>query len=111
MGQLNYRYLVHDKMSASLRRSQTPADPTFPGGPIVLDPTITNRGVPNTGSTYLAFTPGVQISLGELVNAPWTKMTSLYFYSQIPVARDANNNLAQGTSFVFGVTRSFQLTQ
>ena len=37
--------------------------------------------------------------------------TSLYFYSQIPVARDANNNLAQGTSFVFGVTRSFQLTQ
>ncbi len=112
MGQLNYRYLVHDKMSASLERSATPADGgLFPGDPIVLDPTITNRGVPNTGSTYLAFTPGLQVSLGELVNASWTKMTSLYFYSQIPVARDANNNLAQGTSFVFGVTRSFQLSQ
>jgi len=111
MGQFNYRYLVQDKMSASLERSQTPADPTFPDDPIVLDPTITNRGVPNTGSTYLAFTPGLQVSLGELVNASWTKMTSLYFYSQIPVARDSNNNLAQGTSFIFGVTRSFQLTQ
>ncbi len=111
MGQFNYRYLVHDKMSASLERSQTPADPTFPDDPIVLDPTITNRGVPNTGSTYFAFTPGFQVSLGELVNSTWTKMTSFYFYSQIPVARDSNNNLAQGTSFIFGVTRSFQLTQ
>lgn len=112
MGQFNYRYLVHDNMSASLERSATPADVgLFPGVPIVLDPNITNRGVPNTGSTYFAFTPGLQVSLGELVNSSWTKMTSLYFYSQIPVARDSNNNLAQGTSFIFGVTRSFQLTQ
>jgi hypothetical protein len=112
MGQFNYRYLVHDSMSASLERSATPADVgLFPGDPIVIDPTITNRGVPNTGSTYFAFTPGFQVSLGELVNSPWTKMTSFYFYSQIPVARDSNNNLAQGTSFVFGVTRSFQLMQ
>lgn len=111
MSQFNYRYLVHDNISASLERSQTPADPTFPDDPIVLDPTIKNRRVPSTGSTYLAFTPGFQVNLSELVQSPWTNMASLYFYSQIPVARDANNNLAQGTSFVFGVTRSFQLLQ
>ena len=77
----------------------------------MIDSNITNRRVTNTGSMYFAFTPGFQISVSELVKAPWATMTSLYFYSQIPVARDSNNNLAQGTSFVFGVTRSFQLTQ
>jgi len=119
MGQFNYRYLVHDNMSASLERSATPADcvgpvpcpPTFPGEPIPIDSTIKDRRVPNTGSTYLAFTPGFQMSVSELVKAPWAQMTSLYFYSQIPVARDANNNLVQGTSFVFGLTRSFQVSQ
>lgn len=109
-GQFNYRYLVRDNISASLERSLTPADAGFPADPVVLDPNITNRGVPGTGSTYLAFTPGFQVSLGELVNSPWTKMTSFYFYSQIPVARDSNNNLAQGTSYVFGITKSFQMT-
>lgn len=110
MGQFNYRYLVHDIMSASLLRSLTPADAGFPDDPEVLDPNITNRGVTNTGSTYLAFTPGLQVGLGELVDSSWVKMTSLYFYSQIPMVRDSNNNLAQGTSFIFGMTRSFQLT-
>jgi hypothetical protein len=111
MGQFNYRYLTHDNMSASLERSATPADVgLFPGDPIVIDPNITNRRVPNTGSTYVAFTPGFQVSLGQLTPAPWAQMTSFYFYSQIPLARDANNNLAQGTSYVFGITRSFQVT-
>lgn len=109
MGQFNCRYLVHDNISASLERSATPADAVFPDDPVVIDPNIMNRRVPNTGSTYLAFTPGFQISVSELVQAPWAQTTSMYFYSQIPVARDANNNLAQGTSFVFGVTRSFQV--
>lgn len=98
--QFNYRYLTHDNISASLERSQTSSDPTFPDDPIVLDPDIRNRRVPNTGSTYLAYTPGFQIN--------WGGSTSFYFYSQIPIARDANNNLAQGTSFVFGVTQYFQ---
>ena len=31
-------------------------------------------------------------------------MTSLYFYSTIPIYRDSNNSLAQGTSFIFGLT-------
>ncbi len=108
--QFNYRYLTHDNISASLEQS---ADPALGGGiaPTQIDDRIMNRRVPNTGSTYVAFTPGFQVNLGELVDSQWTRMTSLYFYSQIPIARDANNNLAQGTSFVFGVTKSFQLTQ
>lgn len=109
VGQFNYRYLVHDNISASLERSATPADaPNFPGDPIVIDPDIKDRRVPNTGSTFLAFSPGFQVDLGGLVDSSLTKLTSLYFYSQIPVARDSNNNLAQGTSYIFGLTRSFQ---
>ncbi len=109
MGQFNYRYLVHDNISASLERSATPADVPFPGDPIVLDPLITDRQVPNTGSTFLAFSPGFQVNLEGLFDSPLTRMTSFYFYSQIPVARDSNNNLAQGTSFIFGITKSFQV--
>jgi hypothetical protein len=77
----------------------------------VLDPTIANRRVPTTGSTYFAFSPGFQVSLDGLIDSPLTKWTSLYFHSQIPIMRDSNNNLAQGISYIFGVTRSFQLTK
>ena len=108
--QLNYRYMVHDTFSSSLLRSATPADaPDFPGEPVVIDPTIQNRQVPTTGSTFLGFTPGFQLSLDGMVDSSWTRMTSLYFYSSIPLVRDSNNSLAQGTSFIFGLTRSFQL--
>lgn len=109
-GQVNYRYLVHDNFKSSLYRSATPADaPDFPGEPVALDPTIRNRAVPTTGSTYHAFSPGFQINLGQLVESSLTNMTSMYFYAQIPFARDSNNSLAQGTSFVFGLSRSFQM--
>jgi hypothetical protein len=108
--QLNYRYMVHDNFSSSLLRSATPADaPDFPGEPVVIDPTIQNRQVPTTGSTFLGFTPGFQLSLDGMIDSAWTRMTSLYFYSTIPLFRDSNNSLAQGTSFIFGLTRSFQL--
>jgi hypothetical protein len=110
-GQFTWRYLVHDNMSASLERSARPTDPGFPGDPIVLDPMILNRSVPNTGSTYFAFSPGFQVNVGELIDTPLTKMSSAYFYAQLPIMRDSNNNLAQGTSYIFGFTRSFQLTQ
>ncbi len=109
MSQFNYRYLTHDNISALLERSRTPADGGFPGETIGLDSNIANRRVPNTGSTYFAFSPGFQVDLGGLVDSSWTKMTSFYFYSQIPVMRDSNNNLAQGTSYIFGLTRSFQV--
>jgi hypothetical protein len=107
--QFNYRYMVHDSFSGSLSRSQNPSDPTFPDEAIVLDPNITSRAVPTTGSTYFAYTPGFQIGLSELINSSLTDNASVYFYSQIPLARDFNGNLAQGVSFVFGLTKSFQV--
>jgi hypothetical protein len=99
--QLNYRYLTHDNISASLRQSLSPGGPGAPDDPIVVDPLIRDRRVPNTGSTFLAYTPGFLINVGDT--------TQLYFFSQIPVARDFNNNLAQGVSYVFGVTKYLQV--
>ena len=85
-GQLNYRYLVHDVMSASISPGQTP---------------IIDRGVPNTGSTWLGAAPGVLVSFADTWQA--------YFFAQVPLVRDANNNLSQGTSYTFGVTKYLQL--
>ncbi|NOT21714.1 MAG: hypothetical protein HOP22_03175 [Nitrospiraceae bacterium] len=107
--QFNYRYMVHDSYSASLSRSLTPADAGFPAEALLLDPNITRRGVPTTGSTYFAYTPGFQLNLGEAIKTSLTENTSLYFYSQIPIARDFNGNLAQGVSYVFGITKMFQV--
>lgn len=104
--QFNYRYLVHDNVRANLEQSRPPFDGNEPD---VIDPTVMNRRVPNTGSTYFAYTPGFQVSVGDLITSPWAEATSVYFYSQIPLARDANNNLAQGTSFILGITKSFQM--
>lgn len=109
-GQFTWRYLVHDNMNASLWQSA----PAGNGGgvdPFLIDPMLANRRVPNTGATYFAFSPGFQVNVGELIDTPLTKMSSAYFYAQLPIMRDSNNNLAQGTSYIFGFTRSFQLTQ
>lgn len=107
--QFNFRYMVHDSFKGSLSRSLTPSDPGFPDEATVIDPNITNRAVPTTGSTYFAYTPGVQFSLGELFKTSLTENASIYFYSQIPVYRDFNGNLAQGISYVFGITKLFQV--
>ena len=107
--QFNFRYMARDHFKGSLARSQTPSDPTFPDEAIVLDPNILNRAVPTTGSTYFAYTPGFQVSLGGLIKSSLTENTSLYFYAQIPIFRDFNGNLAQGTSFVVGLTKLFQV--
>jgi hypothetical protein len=108
--QFNYRYMVHDTYSGSLSRSAVPSDgpALFPGEAISVDDTIRNRAVPTTGSTYFAYTPGFQLGLGDAIKTPLTENTSLYFYSQIPIARDFNGNLAQGVSYVFGITKLFQ---
>lgn len=108
-GQFQWRYMVHDNMSASLERSRVPSDGGFPGDTVVLDPMILNRSIPNTGSTYFAFSPGFQVNVDGVIDSPLTKMSSVYFYAQLPIERDSNNNLAQGTSYIFGVTRSFQV--
>jgi hypothetical protein len=99
--------MVHDSYSGSLLQSQPPGAP--PAEADVVDPNISNRAVPTTGSTYFAYTPGLQVSLGEAIKTPLTENTSLYFYSQIPIARDFNGNLAQGVSYVFGITKLFQV--
>ena len=83
--QLNYRYLSRDTMEARLTST----------GPIGL------QSVPNSGSSWLGAAPGVLVSLADTWQA--------YFFGQIPLVRDANNNLAQATSYTFGVTKFFQL--
>jgi hypothetical protein len=108
-GQVNYRYLVHDNFSSSLLQS-APVGTTPGEEPTIIDPLIKSRAVPTTGSTYYAFSPGFQVGLGQLIESNWTNMTSLYFFAQIPFERDSNNSLAQGTSYIFGLTRSFQMT-
>jgi hypothetical protein len=98
-GQFNWRYAVHDEFTGSLARVQEPTDPTFPDEPIVLDPDAKRRPVPNTGSTVLAFSPGVTIALREQLRA--------YFFSQIPVVRDANGGLIPDVGFLAGLSMSF----
>lgn len=83
-GQLNYRYMVHDNLSASQG-----------SGPII------DRAVPNTGSTWFGVSPGILVSFADTWQA--------YFFAQVPLVRDANDNLSQGTSYTFGVTKYFQL--
>lgn len=93
--QVNYRWMQNDAMDASLFQFN-------PGGSaILLDPTVKFRAVPTTGSTYMAYSPGVMLNL-------WN-YASMYFIAQIPVMRDFNGNLEQQVSYVFGLTRSFQL--
>ena len=85
--QINYRYMTHDNFHGINPAGTAPHD----------------IAVPNTGSTFTAYTPGVMVSVSD-----WFQF---YFYAQLPIARDANNNLAQDTSYVFGVTKYFQLTK
>jgi hypothetical protein len=94
--QVNYRWMQNDAMDASLFQFN-PAT----GTSILLDPTVKFRSVPTTGSTYLAYSPGIMLNL-------WN-YASFYFIAQIPMYRDFNGNLEQQVSYVFGLTKSFQL--
>lgn len=94
--QLNYRWMQNDAMDASLFLFDSAT-----GSSILLDPTIKFRAVPTTGSTFLAYSPGIMLNL-------WN-YASFYAVAQIPVYRDFNGNLEQGISYVFGLTKSFQL--
>src|SRR6185295_2047939 len=73
-GQFNYRYVVHDTFNARLGFS----------GPDSL--IIADRRVPTTGSTMLAFSPGITWNISD--------GTAIYFNAQIPIVRDFNNNIA-----------------
>ena len=93
-GQINWRYLLHDNFSSSLRIHEGPT----------VDAAITDRRVPTTGSTTLMFTPGITVQ-----NIPYVPNTAAYVNIQIPMVRDFNNNLAQDTSFILGITHVFNL--
>ena len=93
--QVNYRWMQNDSMDAALFLFN-------PGGAgILLDPAIKHRAIPTTGSTYLAYSPGIMLNLWDYA--------SFYFIAQIPVMRDFNGNLEQQRSYVFGLSKSFQL--
>jgi len=93
--QVNFRWMQNDAMDAALFLFN-------PGGSnILLDPTVKFRAIPTTGSTYVAYSPGINLNLWDIA--------SFYFIAQIPIHRDFNGNLEQQISYVFGLTRSFQL--
>jgi hypothetical protein len=93
--QVNYRWMQNDAMDAALFQFN-------PGGAdILLDPAVKLRAVPTTGSTYVAYSPGIMLNL-------WN-YASFYVIAQIPVYRDFSGNLEQQISYVFGLTKSFQL--
>jgi hypothetical protein len=93
-GQFNWRYVVHDEFTGTLAKAQDPTDP--PDEPIVIDEVVRRRPVPNTGSTMLAFSPGISVAIGE--------RATVYFHAQVPIARDFNGGLQQQTGFLFGVS-------
>jgi hypothetical protein len=97
-GQFNWRYAVHDEFTGTLARAQTPADPTFPGDPLVIDPEMKRRPVSTTGSTMLAFSPGVSVQVRDNLRA--------YLFAQIPVVRDFNGGLIPDVGFLFGLSMS-----
>lgn len=94
--QINYRWMQNDAMDASLFQFN-PAT----GTQILLDPTVKFRAVPTTGSTYVAYSPGIMLNLWDYA--------SMYVIAQIPVYRDFNGNLEQQISYVFGLTKTFSL--
>jgi hypothetical protein len=94
--QFNFRWMQNDAMDAALYQF----DSTI-GTSILLDPTIKFRAVPTTGSRYVAYSPGINLNL-------WGH-ASFYFIAQIPIYRDFVGNLEQQISYVFGLSKSFQL--
>jgi hypothetical protein len=96
MQQFNFRWMQNDAMDAALFQFNPNT-----GGSILLDPAIKFREVPTTGSTYLAYSPGIMVNVFNFASA--------YFIAQIPIHRDFNGNLEQQISYIFGVTKSFQL--
>jgi hypothetical protein len=49
----------------------------------------------------VAYSPGINLNLLDVA--------SFYFIAQIPIHRDFNGNLEQQISYIFGLTRSFQV--
>jgi len=106
--QVNYRYLAHDNCFCSLARAPKPGEPQYGNDVVVIDPTIRDRAVPTTGSSFTSISPGFTVGLGEFLPWDFTKMSKVYFFSQFPVARDFSGNLAQSVSYLAGFTQYFK---
>ncbi len=98
-GQLNWTYSVHDTYRSTL--SQAGGIGAGLAGETEIDDTLQTRGVNNTGSTNLMFTPGITLNLND--------STSWYFYSQVPLVQDFNGGLEQGVSFLTGFVHFFHI--
>jgi hypothetical protein len=94
--QFNFRWMQNDAMDAALFQFNQATGTT-----VLLDPTVKFRSVPTTGSTYVAYSPGINLTM-------WN-FASFYFIAQIPIYRDFNGNLEQQISYIFGLTKSFQI--
>lgn len=94
--QFNFRWMQNDAMDASLYQFN-PAT----GSSILLDPTVKFRAVPTTGSTFVAYSPGIMFNVFNFA--------SVYFIAQIPIYRDFHGNVEQQISYIFGITKVFQL--
>jgi len=97
--QLNWTYKVQDSYKGKL--AQTGGIGPGLAAEVDLDENIKTRGVGNTGSTNLMFTPGITMDL--------TDSTSWYFYSQVPLVQDYNGGLEQGVSFLTGFVKFFNV--
>jgi len=98
--QVNWTYKVQDSYKSKLTQAGA-IGPGLGAEPVVLDGNIKTRGVGNTGSTNLMFTPGITVS--------FTDSTSWYFYSQVPLVQDYNGGLEQGVSFLTGFVKFFNV--
>jgi hypothetical protein len=98
-GQFNYKITLNDSFEAALARVPVRGEPEFGRDLVIIDPEVKRRPVPNTGSTILAFSPGITVDVTERVAA--------YFFVQVPIVEDFNGALAQDVSFLGGIRMSF----
>jgi hypothetical protein len=93
--QINFRQKTHDNIEAALYQFQ----PAPINRAVLLDGNVTDRSVPTTNSTYVAFSTGAMFNLWDFAQA--------YFITQIPIYRDFSGNLQQETSYVAGMSKTF----
>ncbi len=93
--QLNFRHKTKDTVEAQLFELR---GPPF-NRAVLLDGDVASRPVPTTNHTYLGFSTGILVHVGDVAQ--------MYFIAQLPLYRDFNGNLQQERSYVFGLTRSF----
>jgi hypothetical protein len=93
--QVNFRQKTKDNIEAQLFELRGPPI----NRAVLLDGNVVGRAVPTTNHTYMAFSTGALVNLGDFAQ--------VYFIAQLPFYRDFNGNLQQERSYVFGMTKTF----